>query len=272
MSFSTRAASINFASDRASPAESLDTSTRNSVGLKRAIIFCNCARSGIAAVAASMGIRTRSFLTLRMLALNRQHIQRGFELAPGVLIAGARGHFDPFLIKLARLVHISQFLERLPAVKICCGITRIVLQQSAKLRDCALDVTAINQFHRQSIAGESIRRILGHHRFESFDSIHCPYVLLYRAMACPYFYPVARFENNPWSVPPRLPLGDAFAGICRAPGNSTQPDEGRMREVCNLGLGRHACEQFPPGSAADAIRFHVAQDAGELINIQYVFE
>jgi hypothetical protein len=45
-----------------------------------------------------------------------------------------------------------------------------------------------------------------------------------------------------------------------------------MREVCNLGLGRHACEQFPPGSAADAIRFHVAKDAGELINIQYVFE
>ena len=29
---------------------------------------------------------------------------------------------------------------------------------------------------------------------------------------------------------------------------------------------------FPPGSAADAIRFHVAKDAGELINIQYVFE
>jgi len=51
-----------------------------------------------------------------------------------------------------------------------------------------------------------------------------------------------------------------------------QPNETRMREVCNLGLGRHGCEQFPQGSAADAIRFHVAKDAGELINIQYVFE
>jgi hypothetical protein len=98
------------------------------------------------------------------------------------------------------------------------------------------------------------------------------YVLLYRAMACPFFYPVARFDTNPWSIPPRLPLGDAFSGECRAPENSTQPDEARMREVCNPGLGQHACEQFPKNSAADAIRFHVAQDAGELIHIQYVFE
>jgi len=97
-------------------------------------------------------------------------------------------------------------------------------------------------------------------------------VLLYRAMACPFFYPVARFETNPWSIPPRLPLGDAFSGECRAPENSVQPDEARMREVCNPGLGQHGCEQFPKNSAADAIRFHVAQDAGELIHIQYVFE
>src|SRR5271168_4184722 len=91
-------------------------------------------------------------------------------------------------------------------------------------------------------------------------------------MACPYFFPVARFESSPWSVPPRLPLGDAFSGDCRAPGTTVQPDENRMREVCNLGYGRHGGEQFPERSAADAVRFHVAQDSGELINIQYVFE
>jgi hypothetical protein len=91
-------------------------------------------------------------------------------------------------------------------------------------------------------------------------------------MACPYFYPEARFETSPWSVPPRLPLGDAFSGACRAPGSTLQPDEQRMREVCNLGYGRHGCEQFPASSAADAIRFHVVKDSGELIQIQYVFE
>ena len=91
-------------------------------------------------------------------------------------------------------------------------------------------------------------------------------------MACPYFFPVARFETSPWSVPPRLPLGDAFSGECRAPGTIVQPDEPRMREVCNLGYGRHGCEQFPLGAAADAIRFHVAKDSGELINIRYVLE
>jgi hypothetical protein len=91
-------------------------------------------------------------------------------------------------------------------------------------------------------------------------------------MACPYFFPVARFETSPWSVPPRLPLGDAFSGECRAPGSNVQPNEIRMREVCNLGYGRHGCEQFPSGAAADATRFHVAKDSGELINIRYVLE
>jgi hypothetical protein len=90
-------------------------------------------------------------------------------------------------------------------------------------------------------------------------------------MACPYFFPVARFETSPWSIPPRLPLGDAFSGECRAL-SAIQPDETRMREVCNLGYGRHGCDQFPERSAADAVRFHVSQDSGELINIQYVFE
>jgi hypothetical protein len=91
-------------------------------------------------------------------------------------------------------------------------------------------------------------------------------------MACPYFFPVARFETSPWSVPPRLPLGDAFSGLCSAPGTAVQPDETQMRAVCNLGYGREACDHFPPGSATDAIRFHVSKDEGELINIQYVFE
>jgi hypothetical protein len=91
-------------------------------------------------------------------------------------------------------------------------------------------------------------------------------------MACPYFFPVARFETSPWSVPPRLPLGDAFSGLCRAPGSIIQPDETQMRAVCNLGYGQHACEQFPKTSSADCVRFHVASDHGELIDIQYVFE
>jgi hypothetical protein len=102
------------------------------------------------------------------------------------------------------------------------------------------------------------------------------YVLLYRAMACPYFFPVARFESSPWSVPPRLPLGDAFSGECRAPGDASQPalqpDETRMREICNVGYGRYGCTRFPADAAADAVRFHVAEDAGELIHIQYIFE
>ena len=91
-------------------------------------------------------------------------------------------------------------------------------------------------------------------------------------MACPYFYPLARFESSTWIVPPRLPLGDAFAGECRASEASFQPGEEKLRQVCNLGYGRGRCDRFPQDAYADAVRFNLTEDAGVLIRIQYVYE
>ena len=91
-------------------------------------------------------------------------------------------------------------------------------------------------------------------------------------MACPYFYPLARFESSNWVVPPRLPLGDAFAGECRAAGAAFQPEEEKVRQVCNLGYGRGRCDRFPENAATDAVRFNLTEDAGALIRIQYVDE
>ena len=91
-------------------------------------------------------------------------------------------------------------------------------------------------------------------------------------MACPYFYPVARLENAGWVVPPRLPLGDAFGGECRASADVFRPDEMHVRQVCNTGYGRGSCGRFPADASIDAVRFHIAEDSGELIRIQYVFE
>ena len=51
-----------------------------------------------------------------------------------------------------------------------------------------------------------------------------------------------------------------------------QPEESRVRQICNLGYGRGRCDRFPEAAPTDAVRFHVAGDAGELIRIQYVFE
>ena len=91
-------------------------------------------------------------------------------------------------------------------------------------------------------------------------------------MACPYFFPVARFEFSSWAVPPRLPLGDPYTGECRAAETAFQPEEARVRHICNLGYSRGRCDRFPEASETNAVRFHVAADAGELIRIQYVFE
>ncbi|HLG99514.1 MAG TPA: hypothetical protein VKX49_24615 [Bryobacteraceae bacterium] len=91
-------------------------------------------------------------------------------------------------------------------------------------------------------------------------------------MACPYFYPEARLENGPWVVPPRLPLGDAYIGKCRAGASAFQPEEMHVRQVCNSGYGRGCCDRFPENAPHDAVRFHVAEDSGGLIRIRYVFE
>ena len=91
-------------------------------------------------------------------------------------------------------------------------------------------------------------------------------------MACPFFYPTARLETSSWVIPPRLPLGDAYAGECRAAAIAFQPEEQVVRGVCNSGYGRGCCQRFPDESERDAVRFHVAGDAGDLIRIQYVFE
>ncbi|HLK22743.1 MAG TPA: hypothetical protein VKT81_27550 [Bryobacteraceae bacterium] len=91
-------------------------------------------------------------------------------------------------------------------------------------------------------------------------------------MACPFFYPVARFETDTWAVLPRLPLGDPYSGECRASDASFQPDENHLRQVCNLGYGRSRCDRFPETSANDAVRFNLGPESGELIRIQFVFE
>ena len=93
-------------------------------------------------------------------------------------------------------------------------------------------------------------------------------------MACPYFYPVARLEEDVWAVPPRLPLGDAYTGECRAGTIPHQPDPSVMRTLCNCGYARGltACARFPQDARVDAVRFSIAADEGDGIRLQYILE
>ncbi len=91
-------------------------------------------------------------------------------------------------------------------------------------------------------------------------------------MACPFFFPIARFEDRSWAVSPRLPLGDPYTGECRAQSTAISPDESVLRQHCNRGYGRGECDRFPPESEADAVRFHVSAQQGTLLQIQFIFE
>jgi len=92
-------------------------------------------------------------------------------------------------------------------------------------------------------------------------------------VACPYFWPEGKLETGPWTHTPRLPLGDAFSGSCRAqPGEVHRPTEQRQEELCNCGYSRGVCERFPTDSPADAVRFSIASDKPARLRLTYVYE
>jgi len=70
-----------------------------------------------------------------------------------------------------------------------------------------------------------------------------------------------------------LPLGDAWAGLCRAvPSEPYEPDELALRLHCNLGYARGECARFPLDGGPDAVRFAIARDQGACISVGYVVE
>lgn len=92
-------------------------------------------------------------------------------------------------------------------------------------------------------------------------------------MACPWFYPLEAMDAQQWPNPPRLPLGDPYAGECRArDGAPRTPDANSMRNLCNQGYARNSCAEFPDGNGPDAVRFGIAADNGEIVRIHFVVE
>jgi hypothetical protein len=92
-------------------------------------------------------------------------------------------------------------------------------------------------------------------------------------MACPYFYPIEPRALVSSAHDAMLPLGDSWAGICRAiPERPSPPDEASLRPLCNLGYARDTCTRFPSGDGPDAVRFTISRDDGAAIGIYYVIE
>lgn len=91
-------------------------------------------------------------------------------------------------------------------------------------------------------------------------------------MACPYFFPVERRSCATDIRDAMLPLGDSWAGLCRATPDRPTPDDAVLRPLCNLGYARGNCARFPAGDGPDAVRFTISRDAGDSIGIYYVVE
>ena len=96
-------------------------------------------------------------------------------------------------------------------------------------------------------------------------------------MACPFFapsVPLAPPPNSAESPMQRMPLGDAYAGICAAdPSAPFEPSEPVLRRFCNCGYARGLCSRFPSDHPADAVRFSIFEDQGRAdIRIVFIVE
>lgn len=90
-------------------------------------------------------------------------------------------------------------------------------------------------------------------------------------MACPFFKPGARVEQDGWIHAPRLPLGGLYGGVCCARAEPFQPPESSRDDLCNCGYARGRCDRFPVG-AADAVRFSALSDADGRLKLVYILE
>ena len=90
-------------------------------------------------------------------------------------------------------------------------------------------------------------------------------------MACPFFAPIERANDLALPHPARLPLGAAWRGTCAVPGCGDVTPTAEELEGCNLGYAKK-CSRLPAQRAHDAVRFGVANDSGERVSVQFVFE
>ncbi|MEO8099078.1 MAG: hypothetical protein ABI811_15350 [Acidobacteriota bacterium] len=75
-------------------------------------------------------------------------------------------------------------------------------------------------------------------------------------------------EESGWIRPPRAPLGELFAGECRA--GSPAP---ATHDLCNFGYARGTCSRFPAGGEGpDAVRFSVTHESASEVRLVYVIE
>jgi hypothetical protein len=91
-------------------------------------------------------------------------------------------------------------------------------------------------------------------------------------MACPYFIPTEKFANGAWPHRTRLPLGNGWRGLCTASAHEqVVPSDHQLRQFCNLGYAAR-CPRLPAQHRFDAVRFSVARDRQDRIEVCYVLE
>jgi hypothetical protein len=89
-------------------------------------------------------------------------------------------------------------------------------------------------------------------------------------MACPFFMPMKPLESSLFPHPARLPLGDAYGGVCTAPGHEGAVPRDESLHDCNLGYAR--CAWLPAERSCDAVRLLMGRDRDGCYAVHYACE
>src|SRR5581483_2494343 len=86
-----------------------------------------------------------------------------------MLIPRSHRRLDPVPVQRPRLLQPAELLQCLPPMEIRVAVVRIDRDQFAEFADRALQISAIPILHCQSIARETVVRILRHHAFQNVE-------------------------------------------------------------------------------------------------------
>jgi hypothetical protein len=107
---------------------------------------------------------------------NRQFLsqfgQHGFHLAEGVEVAGAAGGGYAVGEHGLGVGDSAGAVQGLGGHEIACGIVGIGLEQDGEFGQGAIEVALPGVFHRKTITGEGVARVLGEDVVQGGDTVH----------------------------------------------------------------------------------------------------
>ena len=171
---------------------------------------------------------------------------------------------DAAAVEIARLIELTEFFQRLAAVKVGGGIIRIGFRDLLKGGDGAIVIAGLDVLHGKSVAREGAPGILIEELLEDFDAGRFQAVRI-TFKAQPHGLSIFQTAADDGVELRPSATGAIFEGECERRGTGAA-------RFCNFGYARGSCAEFPAETAVDVVRFSVSGNADGIVKVVWIFE